>query len=210
MVVLTKADLCDDVEVKMAEVEQIAIGADVIAVSSYLNDFEKIYEYVTPGKTVAFLGSSGVGKSTLINRLIGEDIMETQGLRDDDKGRHTTTHREIIPLENGAFVIDTPGMRELGMWDSEAGIDTTFSDIEELACMCRFGDCTHTSEPGCAVQKAIREGSLDSERFESYLKLKKENAYAADGSSYLETKKQKFKEISKMNKHRKGNARRMK
>lgn len=203
VVILTKADLCESVELKILEVEQIAIGTDVVAVSSYLNDFEKIYEYVKPGKTVAFLGSSGVGKSTLINRLLGEDIIKTQGLRDDDKGRHTTTHREIIELCNGAFVIDTPGMRELGMWDSEAGIDTAFSDIEELACNCRFGDCTHTGEPGCAVRQAIEEKTLDSGRFDSYLKLKKENSYAVDGSSYLETKRQKFKEISKINKHRK-------
>ena len=203
VVVLTKADLCDDVDLKKMEVEQIAIGVDVLVVSSYLNDFEQIYEYVRPGKTMAFIGSSGVGKSTLINRLIGEDIIETQGLRDDDKGRHTTTHREVIELSNGAFVIDTPGMRELGMWDSETGIDTTFSDIEELAGRCRFGDCTHTSEPGCAVRAAIEEGTLDLGRFDSYLKLKKENAYAADGSSYLEAKKQKFKEISKINKRAK-------
>lgn len=201
VVVLTKADLCDDVELKITEVEQIAIGADVIAVSSYLNDFDQIYQYVKPGKTVAFLGSSGVGKSTLINRLVGEDVIETQGLRDDDKGRHTTTHREVMELDNGAFVIDTPGMRELGMWDSEAGIETTFSDIEELADRCKFRDCTHTGEPGCGVCKAIEDGTLDLERFESYLKLKKENAFAADGSSYLEAKKQKFKEISKINKH---------
>lgn len=203
VVVLTKADLCDDVELKITEVEQIAIGADVIAVSSYLNDLDQIYQYVKPGKTVAFLGSSGVGKSTLINRLVGEDVIETQGLRDDDKGRHTTTHREVMELDNGAFVIDTPGMRELGMWDSEAGIETTFSDIEELADRCKFRDCTHTGEPGCVVCKAIEDGTLDFERFESYLKLKKENAFAADGSSYLEAKKQKFKEISKINKHAK-------
>lgn len=202
VVVLTKSDLCEDVDMKISEVENIAIGVDVIAVSSYLSDFDKIYEYVKPGKTVAFLGSSGVGKSTLINRLIGEDIIETQGLRDDDKGRHTTTHREVIELKNGAFVIDTPGMRELGMWDSEAGIDMTFSDIEELALECKFGDCTHTSEPGCAILKAIKDGLLDAERFESYLKLKRENEYAADGRSYLEAKKQKFKDISKINKHR--------
>ncbi|MDY3745960.1 MAG: ribosome small subunit-dependent GTPase A [Lachnospiraceae bacterium] len=203
VIILTKADLCADVETKVREVSQIAIGVDVIPVSSYLDDFDKVYDYVRPGMTVAFLGSSGVGKSTLINKLVGEELIETQGLRNDDKGRHTTTHREVIELKNGAFVIDTPGMRELGMWDSGAGIETTFSDIEELTCDCRFGDCSHTREPGCAIRAALESGELDAERWNAYLKLKKENLVSAAGSSYLDAKKQKFKEISKMNKHNK-------
>ena len=175
----------------------------MIAVSSYLDEYEEVYRYIKPGMTVAFLGSSGVGKSTLINRLLGEDVIKTQGLRNDDKGRHTTTRREVVELPGGAFVIDTPGMRELGMWDSEVGIDATFSDIEELSAMCRFSDCSHSNEPGCAVREAIDSGTLKRERLESYLKLKKENSYVAASESYLEAKERKFKEISKINKKRK-------
>ena len=129
--------------------------------------------------------------------------METQALRNDDKGCHTTTHRELILLPSGGMVIDTPGMRELGMWDSAEGMETTFADIEELANRCRFSDCTHTSEPGCAVLSALEDGSLDPSRWNSYLKIKTELEYAADSESYLERKEQKFKEISKQLKHRK-------
>ncbi len=203
VVVLTKADLCGDTEEKISEVKSIAGDTDVIAVSSYLDEYEEVYRYIKPGMTVAFLGSSGVGKSTLINRLLGEDVIKTQGLRNDDKGRHTTARREVMELPGGAFVIDTPGMRELGMWDSEVGIDATFSDIEELSAMCRFSDCSHSNEPGCAVREAIDSGTLKRERLESYLKLKKENSYVAASESYLEAKERKFKEISKINKKRK-------
>ena len=204
VVVLTKSDLCTDLESKVSEVESVAFGVDVLVTSSMDVDGEmQIRPYIAEGKTVAFLGSSGVGKSTLINRLLGEDRLETQALRNDDKGRHTTTHRELILLPSGGMVIDTPGMRELGMWDSAEGVETTFADIEELANRCRFSDCTHTSEPGCAVLSALEDGSLDPSRWNSYLKIKTELEYAADSESYLERKEQKFKEISKQLKHRK-------
>lgn len=152
------------------------------------------------GKTVAFIGSSGVGKSTLINKLTDTDRIATCETGNNDKGRHTTTHRELITLSNGAFVIDTPGMRELGMWDSGDGIDTAFADIEELSHACKYADCTHTAEPGCAVLRAIECGTLDVARLESYRKLKTENDYSADTSRYLEAKRSKFKKIAKINK----------
>lgn len=200
VVVLTKADLCDDIESKLSEINRIASDVDVIAVSAFKDDYDELMKYIKPDKTFAFLGSSGVGKSTLINKLVGNENIATGGLRNDDKGRHTTTHRELITIENGAFLIDTPGMRELGMWDNDSGIDTVFSDIEDLICKCRFSNCTHTKEPGCAIQKAISEGVLDISRWQSYLKLKNENEYAASGSQYLKAKQAKFKEISKINK----------
>jgi len=203
VIVLTKTDLCENLEGRLMEVESVAPGVDVISISSLKNDYDSVFAYLEPEKTVAFIGSSGVGKSTLINRLLGAELIETNGLRNDDKGRHTTTHRELIALPNGAYVIDTPGMRELGMWDNQEGIDNAFADVEELANACRFADCTHESEPGCAIRRALEEGQLDWSRWDSYLKLKRENAYAADGSTYLEAKKARFKEISRINKHNK-------
>ena len=200
VVVLTKSDLCDDIEEKISEVQGVAMGVDVLTVSSLNNDYSSALQHIEPGKTYAFLGSSGVGKSTLINKLIGSDELETGAIREDGKGRHTTTRRELIALESGAFLIDTPGMRELGMWDSEEGIKTTFADIEELMLHCKFSDCSHTSEPGCAVQAALKDGRLQQDRWESYLKLKIENEFAADGSTYLQSKRAKFKEIAKINK----------
>ena len=200
VVVLTKADLCADMDTKIAEARKVAPGADIVATSSLDGNYKAMMPYILPGKTVAFIGSSGVGKSTLINKLTGTDRIATCEIGNDDKGRHTTTHRELITLQNGAFVIDTPGMRELGMWDSDAGIDTTFADIEELSRGCRYADCSHTSEPGCAILAAVADGTLDIARLESYRKLKTENAYAADSSRYLEAKRTKFKEIAKINK----------
>ena len=202
VVVLTKADLCIDMDEKIAEAMKAAPGTDIVAISSLAGDYAAVMPYILPGKTVAFIGSSGVGKSTLINKLTGTDGIATREIGDNDKGRHTTTHRELIELPNGAFVIDTPGMRELGMWDSDAGIDTAFSDIEELSRGCKYVDCTHTAEPGCAVLAALAAGTLDMARLESYRKLKTENAYAADSSRYLEAKRTKFKEIAKINKSR--------
>lgn len=198
--VLTKADLCSDVGERIAEVQNAAPGVDVLAVSSLDEDTGAVMRYILPGRTVAFIGSSGVGKSTLTNRLTGTDSIATRETGNDDKGRHTTTHRELIALPNGAFVIDTPGRRELGMWDSGGGIDTAFADIEALARACRYSDCTHNGEPGCAIRKALEEGTLDRARWNSYLKLKTENEYAADSTGYLEAKRAKFKDIAGINK----------
>lgn len=201
VVVLTKSDLCDDVNSRVAEIEGIAFGVDIVVTTAMETDgYEKLLPYIGEGKTVAFIGSSGVGKSTLINRLLGEEMLETNGLRNDDKGRHTTTHRELILLPEGGMVIDTPGMRELGMWDSAEGVDRTFADIEELAAQCRFSNCTHSGEKGCAVCAAIESGELSEERLASYNKLKTELAYAEDSESYLAAKNNKFKDIAKFNK----------
>lgn len=198
--VLTKADLCSAVGERIAEVQNAAPGVDVLAVSLLDEDTGAVMRHVLPGRTVAFIGSSGVGKSTLINRLTGTDSIATRETGNDDKGRHTTTHRELITLPNGAFVIDTPGMRELGMWDSGGGIDTAFADIEVLSRACRYSDCTHNGEPGCAVRKALEDGTLDRARWNSYLKLKTENEYAADSTGYLEAKRARFKDIAGINK----------
>lgn len=198
--VLTKADLCSAVGERIAEAQNAAPGVDVLAVSSLDEDTGAVMRYILPGRTVAFIGSSGVGKSTLTNRLTGTDSIATRETGNDDKGRHTTTHRELIALPNGAFVIDTPGMRELGMWDSGGGIDTAFADIEALARTCRYSNCTHNGEPGCAIRKALEEGTLDRARWNSYLKLKTENEYAADSTGYLEAKRAKFKDIARINK----------
>lgn len=206
VIIFTKADLCKNISEKIAEAENVAPGVDMVVTSVVVeNGIDEIMPYLKFGKTASFIGSSGVGKSTLINRLIGSDMIATNGLRSDDKGRHTTTHRELILLENGALVVDTPGMRELGMWGVESGIDATFADIEALAQNCKFKNCTHITEPGCAVRMAIKNGELSEERYRSYTKLTAENAYASDSESYLAAKEKKFKEIAKYNKtHKKG------
>lgn len=201
VIILTKADLCSDLDQRLREVEGVALGVEVVVTSSLSeNGIDTIKPYLKEGKTASFIGSSGVGKSTLINRLLGSNQIATNGLRNDDKGRHTTTHRELLLLDNGALVIDTPGMRELGMWGADSGIDTTFADIEALALDCKFKNCTHTTEPGCAIRAAIEGGALSEERYRSYLKLSAENAYAEDSESYLVAKSKKFKEIAKYNK----------
>ena len=199
VVVLTKSDLCDDLEQKLAEVSTIAFGVDVlVTTSTEENGYEELLPFISEGKTIAFIGSSGVGKSTLINRLLGKELLKTNGLRNDDKGRHTTTHRELFLLPSGGMVIDTPGMREFGMWDNDTGIERTFMDIEELAAQCKFRNCTHTNEPGCAIQKALTTGKLEINRWQSYQKLKAENDYMEDKESYMLAKGKREKEISKL------------
>lgn len=187
VVVLTKSDLCTEVEKKFNEVSSIAIGVEVHVTSVSNDGQQSLKKYLSEGQTVAFIGSSGVGKSTLINRLLGRDILDMSEIRSDDKGRHTTTRRELIMLPDSGVVIDTPGMRELGI--ISADLSKTFIDIEKLAAECKFNDCTHTNEPKCAVQKAIKDGNLSVERLESYRKLEKETKYEGLNSKMIEKEK---------------------
>ena len=179
VIVLTKTDLYPDFEPRVLEVEGIAFGVPVHAISSLTGDgLDLIRSHLTPGRTIALLGSSGVGKSTLVNTLAGEELLATQTIREDDgEGRHTTRHRQLVLLPGGGLVLDTPGLRELQLWESSDGISETFADIEELAAQCHFSDCAHGTEPGCAVQTALADGTLPPDRWESYKKLQRELAH---------------------------------
>ncbi|KAF0092005.1 MAG: ribosome bioproteinis GTPase [Fusobacteria bacterium] len=188
VIILTKSDLCEDLEDKLSEVEKVGLGVDVIITSGLSSEgYQILLKYILPGKTVAFIGSSGVGKSTLINRLLREDILETKEIRKDDKGRHATTSRELKLIPTGGAVIDTPGMRELGL--ESVNLNRAFNDIEELSKNCKFKDCQHENEPGCRVKIAIEEGTLDEERLISYKKLKKEAKYEGLNSKQIEKEK---------------------
>ncbi len=178
VVVLTKADLCPDVEPAVALVDTVTFGVPVHVTSALTGvGFDDVRAHLDGGRTGAAVGSSGVGKSTLINGLCGEERLATREIRDDGRGRHTTTHRELIVLPGTGCVIDTPGMRELQLWDSAEGLERAFEDVDAVIAECRFSDCAHDTEPGCAVQTAIADGSLDAERFQSYQKLQRELHY---------------------------------
>ena len=178
VIVLTKADLHPAPEVAVAEVETIAGGVPVHAISSLTGEgLDEVTALLGPGLTAVLLGSSGVGKSTLVNTLAGEELLATQEIRDDGTGRHTTTRRELIQLPSGGLVIDTPGIREVQLWVADEGIDEAFEDVTELFAHCRFSDCAHDREPGCAVRAALEDGTLPAERWDSYLKLQGELAH---------------------------------
>ena len=201
VILLTKSDLCENISQIMEEIETVAIGCDVIVTSSFdAKTVEKLAPFLKKGITASFIGSSGVGKSTLINLLAGTQLLATAEIDQYDKGRHTTTGREMFLLPNGAIVIDTPGMRELGIANGD--MEKTFSDIEELAKHCKFRDCSHNNEPGCAVQKAISEGLLENRRLQNYFKLKRETDYEGLSSKEIEEKKlnEMFREVGGMKK----------
>ncbi len=181
VIVLNKADLCNDVDEKLSQVESIALGVDIYFVSAKQGTgTDKLRKYLSEGKTCTFLGSSGVGKSTLVNQLLGEERMKTGEIRfDDSHGRHVTSHRELVFVPGGGMIIDTPGMRELQLLGTDETLQGAFQDIEELATQCRFRNCRHQSEPGCAVRQALENGEMDERRYLSYLKLKRELERAA-------------------------------
>lgn len=179
VIVLTKADLSEHPEAEAAQVERIAFGVPVLTVSAKAGEgLDALAQHVTPGRTAVLLGMSGAGKSTLVNALAGGERMATGEIREDDaRGRHTTSHRELVLLPSGGLILDTPGMRELGLWEAEAGVAAAFADVEALAADCRFRDCSHQAEPGCAVRAALEEGRLDPDRWRSYQKLQGELAF---------------------------------
>jgi ribosome biogenesis GTPase len=206
VVVLNKADLCADIEGKIEKLQSVAVGVPTIPVSAHSGQgIDLLRPYVNPGHTVALLGSSGVGKSTIINALLGYERFETGEVRDSDsKGRHTTTFREMCTMQSGGLVIDTPGMREIQIWADEASLAQSFSDVDDYAVKCRFNDCEHNSEPGCAVQEAISKGHLDESRLTSFRKFGRELTHLIEkqDASARAGKKKERKKFAKLIKNR--------
>lgn len=198
VVILTKADLTDDFTSQVNGVIKAAPDVSVHAVSSRTGlGLDALEKYLQPGKTLVFLGMSGVGKSSLLNALMNEEVMAVKTIREDDsRGRHTTTHRQLFMLPSGAMVIDTPGMRELGLFGAEEGISMGFADVEELFAKCRFTDCRHISEPGCAVRAALSSGMLPLEHWENYLAQSRENKFVENRASFLREKEARGKSIA--------------
>jgi ribosome biogenesis GTPase len=194
VVLLNKADLCEDPDALLDEISNVAFGVPVHIISALTGEgLAELEQYLRPGLTVSFVGSSGVGKSTLLNHLLGRQAQATQEVRaEDSRGRHTTTHRELFVRPEGGIIIDTPGMRELQLLNAQEGIEKTFSEIDALAAQCRFHDCQHGNEPGCAVREAVKRGELDPERLASFNKLTKELRYTEtryDKNAALERKR---------------------
>jgi ribosome biogenesis GTPase len=212
MLVLNKTDLCSDAAERIEDVESIAVGFPVIAISADRGSgMEELAGLLTVGKTYVLLGSSGVGKSTIVNALMGRKAQRIRAVRENDsRGRHTTTARELFVLECGAMLIDNPGMRELQLWGDDRGLGETFGDVASLASGCRFADCTHTHEPGCAVLEAVQRGTLEPQRLESYLKLQRELDYLQRKVSERADRNEKArwksisKQIKKFYEHRRG------
>ncbi len=202
VILLTKADLVEDYWDYLTQVGRVAAGVNTHVVSAHTGfGLQRLNAYLQPGKTVVFLGSSGVGKSSLVNALAGEEIMTVNGIRENDsKGRHTTTHRQLLRLPSGCLIIDTPGMRELGMWDVSQGLSDAFADVEKFLGKCRFSDCRHESEPGCGIRAALDSGELELARWESYRKLKEE---AVDRDEMLRRKREWSKGVAKYARNRK-------
>lgn len=200
VIVLNKADLCEDVDGAVETAEEVAPGVPVLPVSAVAKmGMERLGEYIRATETVAFLGSSGVGKSSLVNQLLGTDKQRVRDVREaDSRGRHTTTHSQLFVIPGGGIVMDTPGLRELQVWSDGEGLAHAFDDIEEIAANCRFRDCGHDREPGCAIRQALDDGTLSARRWQSYAKLKSELSHLAgrqDGQAKLAEKKRK-KELS--------------
>jgi ribosome biogenesis GTPase len=194
VVILNKADLADDVPEAIALIHELAPDVPVVAVSAADGaGFDALQAYLGAGQTVALLGSSGVGKSSIVNRLVGEAVLPTRSVRESDsRGRHASVHRQMIPLPTGGLVIDTPGMRELQLWGVDEGMPGTFEDVEGLAGTCRFRDCQHRQEPGCGVKAAVDAGTLDSARYDNFIKLQDEREVMArrqDERALLEQKR---------------------
>jgi ribosome biogenesis GTPase len=202
VIVLNKADLAEDAPMLLAGVEGIAPGVDLHTTSAATGEgVEALRRYLPVGKTTAFIGSSGVGKSSLVNRLLAGEVMAVSHISNYDKGRHTTTSRQMLAIPGGGLIIDTPGLREMGLWDSDAGLGMAFSDVEQLAGACAFSDCQHRAEPGCAIQAALDIGDLALDRFESYQKLQREQLFIESKKDprLRQEQQRKWKQISKAN-----------